>query len=83
MLKTIKSVDEETWIKFKTLAAKKNLTMSKLLASMVRDYERRADEVWDKILHSGKILSDNEAEDMHKMVRKMRKERGFRDVPQF
>lgn len=83
MLKTIKTVDDGTWVKFKTLAVKKRLTMGELLASMVREYEKRADDTWDKILHSGKILSDREAKDLHKIVRGLRKERGFRDVPDF
>ena len=81
MLKTIKSVDDDTWMKFKTLAVKKNLTMGKLLASMVNNFERN--DVWDKILHAGKILSDEEAEDMHKIVKEFRKKRWSRDVPQF
>ena len=83
MLKTIKAVDEETWVKFKILATKERQTMGKLLATMVREHEKRAQNVWDTIFHSGKILSDKEAEDMHKIVRKLRKERGFRDVSDF
>ena len=82
-VKTIKGVDDETWVKFKMLAAAKRVTMGYLLTTMIKEYEKYANDVWDKILHSGKILSDNEAEDIEKITRKMRKERGFRNVLDF
>lgn len=34
--------------------------------------------VWDSILHGEKIISDKEAEDAEKLVKKSRKEYGFR-----
>ena len=33
---------------------------------------------WDEILKGEKIISDKEAEDMLKIVKKLRKEKGFR-----
>ena len=35
---------------------------------------------WNRILNSGKILSDEEADEMQKIVEKMRKEKGFRNI---
>ena len=78
MLKTIKSVDEETWARFKGLAVRKGTTMGTLLKSMVHDYEKQSKDFWDSVLHGEKILSDAEAQEMHKTVRKLRKEYGFR-----
>ena len=82
-VKTIKGVDTETWTDFKTLAAKKRVTMGKLLALMIMEYKKNSDDFWDSILKGEKILSDKEAEDMHKITRKLRKEWGFRHVPDF
>jgi len=72
-VKTIKGVDDETWARFKMLAAKKNLPMGKLLISMIKNYEKNSDEVWNKILNSGKIISDKEAEKMEKETKRLRK----------
>lgn len=77
-VKTIKGIDEETWMKFKVLAAKKRLTMGKLLGDMIGSYDKYADETWHKILNSGKILSDREAEDLEKDVNKIRKAKWFK-----
>lgn len=35
-------------------------------------------KMWNNILHSGRILTDKEAEDMKKIVEESRKEYGFR-----
>ncbi|HLC22684.1 MAG TPA: hypothetical protein VJJ79_02835 [Candidatus Nanoarchaeia archaeon] len=82
-VKTIKGINEETWTKFKILAATKRVTMGNLLTTMVKEYEKYSNDVWDKILKSGKILSDKEASDIEKITRNMRKEKGFRNVPDF
>ena len=81
--KTIKGVDEEIWMRFKALAARNRLPMGKLLTDMVKEHEKKSEEFWDKILHAGKILSDKEAEEINKISRKIRKEKGFRNVPNF
>ncbi|HLC53150.1 MAG TPA: hypothetical protein VJK03_01280 [Candidatus Nanoarchaeia archaeon] len=79
--KTIKGVDEETWARFKMLAAKNRITMGKLMKSMVREYEKKkTEEIWEKILHSGKILSDKEADNISEITRKMRKENWTRNA---
>lgn len=78
MLKTIKSVDDGTWTKFKGLAARKSTTMGKLLKVMVDDYEEKSKDFWDMILNGRKILSDKEAAELKATVREMRKEYGFR-----
>lgn len=77
-VKTIKDVDEEAWLKFKSIAARNNVKMGNLFGKMVNDYKAESKKVWDKILNSGKILSDKEAEDMEKFVKELRKEKGFR-----
>ena len=82
-VKTVKGVNRETWLKFKELAARKGVTMGKLFENMLREYERRSEDFWNEILSGEKRLSDKEAEDMLKTVKKLRKERGFRDVPDF
>lgn len=77
-VKTIKGVDDETWMKFKVLAAKKRLTMGRLLGDMIDSYDKHAEETWEKILNSGKILSDKEAEELERDVKKIRKAKWFR-----
>ena len=78
MLKTIKSVDETTWTRFKSLAARRNIKMGILLKLMVEEYERKSKKFWAAILLENKILSDIEAEDLKKSISKIRKEYGFR-----
>tara|TARA_Y100000310_G_scaffold344857_1_gene460046 strand:+ start:4276 stop:4518 length:243 start_codon:yes stop_codon:yes gene_type:complete len=77
-IKTIKGIDEYTWSKFKSLAARDNLKMGSLFARMVDDYDRHCEEFWDKILNTPKNLSDKEAEAMLKTVKKLRSDYGFR-----
>jgi hypothetical protein len=78
-VKTIKNVDEETWRDFKVLAAKSNLKMALLLKIMIKEFEKKSEESWNKILKSGKNLSREESEGMMKVTEKLRKERGFRE----
>ena len=82
-VKTIKGVDVETWVEFKALATKKCISMGKLLAIMIHEYKRSSDEFWKDILKGEKIISDKDAEEMHKVSRKLRKEWGFRHIPDF
>jgi hypothetical protein len=77
-VKTIKGMDEETWIKFKMLAVKRRVTMGKLLANMIETYERNTNEFWNEILSGKRIISDKEAEELEDSVKKLRKERGFK-----
>ncbi|MBI2632478.1 hypothetical protein HYW75_05730 [Candidatus Pacearchaeota archaeon] len=80
-VKTIKGIDEGTWMEFKMLAVKKRLTMGKLLRVMIEKYSKDSNEFWDSILNGDKILTDKDAKAIHKYSRELRKERGFRDVP--
>lgn len=78
-VRTIKGVDEETWKKFKTLAADQQITMSKLLRAMIEEYrKKRVNKFWESILHGEKLISDKEAEEMHAFTKKLRKEWGYR-----
>ena len=78
--KTIKDVDEETWRKLKVFSAENSSSMGKTLKKITQDYEEknRGKEFWSRILKGEKILSDNEANDMLEIVKKLRKEHGFR-----
>ena len=79
-IKTIKGISNEKWIKLKILAAKNKLSMGKIVENMIDSYESHTKDIWDKILHSGKILSDKEAEEMHKITKKLRKESWVRNA---
>lgn len=76
--KTIKDVDEMAWRKLKVFSAEHGIKMGKLLEKMTEDYEKRSKDFWKLILSGEKILSDKEAEEMKEVVKKLRKERGFR-----
>ena len=78
--KTIKGINPQVWAKFKMLAVKNRASMGELLTSMVETYEKNNEETWNKILHSGRILSDEEAEDMHRITKKIRKENWVRNA---
>jgi hypothetical protein len=77
--KCIKDVDEETWKDFRALAVKNNMKMSILLKIMVSEFEKNSRDFWGEILSRKKSLSEEEAENIEDIVKKMRKERGFRD----
>lgn len=78
--RTIKGVSEEKWILFKTLAAKNNEPMGKTFEIIVESYTKNTNDVWDRILNGGKTLTDKETDEMKKELKKMRKEKGFRNV---
>ena len=81
--KCIKDVDEETWREFKTLAVKNNLKMAVLLKIMIKEFEKNNRKFWDEILYGEKLMTDKEAEEMIKITKEIRKERGFRDELSF
>ena len=81
--KCIKDVDEETWKDFRSLAIKNNMKMSILLKIMVNEFEKNSKDFWREILSRKKSLTDEEANDIENIVKKMRKERGFKDEPSF
>ena len=78
-VKTIKGIDEDAWLEFKSLAAKNKMKTGEFFERLIEEYKRRADAAWEKILNPGKILSGEEAEYLEKFVKNLRKERGFRD----
>ena len=81
--KCIKNVDEETWKDFRALALKNNMKMSILLKIMVSEFEKNSKDFWRVILSRKKSLTDEEADDIENIVKKMRKERGFRNELSF
>jgi len=78
-VKTIKDVDEKTWQELKTLSVRSGVKMGKMLEKLVREYKAYTEQRWKEILSGKKLLSDKEAEDMMKVVREARKEKGFRE----
>ncbi len=77
-VKTVKGIKENKWLKFKSLAAEKNMPMGSLLELMIDDYSGHADAFWEKILSGEKILSNTDAEEIEKLTKELRKEHGFR-----
>jgi hypothetical protein len=77
--KCIKNVDEETWKDFRDLALKNNMKMSILLKIMVSEFEKNSKDFWKEILSRKTSLTNEEAEDIGNIVKKIRKERGFRN----
>jgi len=81
--KCIKDVDEETWKDFRALAIKNNIKMAILLKIMVNEFEKNSKDFWKEILSRKKSLTDEEADDIEYIVKRMRKERGFRNESGF
>lgn len=77
--KCIKYVDEETWKKFRNLAEKNKINMSVLLRMMVNEFEKNNRKFWSEILNGDKLFTDEEADEMRKITKEFRKERGFRE----
>jgi hypothetical protein len=82
--KCIKNVDEETWKKFKAMSVEYNMNMSELLKNMINEQKKKVKKdnkrFWNEILNHKKTLDENEAKVMEEFTRKLREERGFRDV---
>ena len=76
--KSIKDIDDQTWLEFKSLAAKYNLKHGEFFKMLLKDYEKDRQEFWNKILNGEKILDDDEANELLKLIMKGRKEYGFR-----
>ena len=74
----MKGVRRDKWLKFKEIAAKKGIRMGDLFENMIDVYSEKSDEFWDEILSGKKRLSNKEAKEMHKIVKELRKDRGFR-----
>ena len=77
-IRTMKGVRRDKWLKFKEIAAKKGIRMGDLFENMIDVYSEKSDEFWDEILSGKKRLSNKEAKEMHKIVKELRKDRGFR-----
>lgn len=77
-IKTIKDVGEDSWSSFKSIAAKNSMKMGKLFEKMVNEYNEKSEGFWNDILKGEKILSEKEAEDMKKIVSRVRGDIGFR-----
>ena len=82
-VKTIKNVDDETWKILKDLASRRRLKMGSVLKYAIREYAKKPEKNLSSIIPSKPILSNKEAEGMLKMVKKLRKEGGFRNVSYF
>jgi len=77
--KSIKDVDEETWKDFRALAIRNNMKMSILLKLMVNEFQKNSRDFWKDIISRKKSLSNEEAESIEESVKKLRKEKGFRN----
>ena len=78
-VKTIKGVDEEVWAEFKSMAAKSGRNMGDFFGILVDNYKNEAKGFWDRMLNREPTLTDEEAEEMLKVSKEIRKEYGFRD----
>lgn len=78
IIRTIKGIENDKWIKLKMLAARRNIALGKLIENMIEDYSNKTDEIWDRILSGKRIISDREADERIRETAKLRKEKGFR-----
>ncbi len=77
-IRTIKGIDDATWARFKNYAAQSKVTMGELFKIMIEEQKRHSDDFWNKIFAGKKILNDEEARELGNVLRKIRKEQGFR-----
>ena len=52
--------------------------MDKLLKHMIDNYVKDSRHKWETLLNGEKLLSDEEAEEMKKILKELRNEEGFR-----
>jgi methionyl-tRNA synthetase len=77
-VKTIKDIDNKTWNEFKDFAAVNNMKLGAFFKTLVKEHEKNTKEFWKSILECEKVLTDDEAEDMEKIIKNSRKDYGFR-----
>ena len=78
-VKTIKDVDEEAWLEFKSIAVKNKIKMGRLFTKMVEEYKEKSKNFWSDILEGPPALSKEEADAMMENSKRIRKEYGFRN----
>jgi hypothetical protein len=76
--KTMKGVQEDVWTEFRSLAVKNRMKTGQFFEKLVKSYKEDNDIFWKDILSGEKIITDKEAKEMHKVVKDMRKEWGYR-----
>ena len=77
--RTVKGIDNATWKEFKLLAKGRKLTSGEFFRYMIHTFEKKnAEEAWNKILNRKPSLNDEEAKDIIKITKELRKKRGFR-----
>ena len=64
--KTIKGVEDETWLEFRSLAVKNKLKTGQFFEKLVAFYRENAKDFWNDILSGKKILSEEEILEMIK-----------------
>jgi hypothetical protein len=72
-VKTIKGVPEDTWAEFKSLAAKKKMSMPEFLRYLV-DSQKDSSNWLEEYRKIPKILTEKEAKAFKEQIRKMRNE---------
>jgi len=76
-IKTIKGIDDNTWNRFKGIAAKNGLKIPDMFRAMLNEYEKSTD-FWNKILNSERVISEIEASALLKNNERIRNEKGYR-----
>ena len=76
---TIKKVDRESWKTFKIEATKHEMQLGEFFSRLVKEHkEKEAENNWDDILESKKILTRKQAEEIKKYTEEFRKGFEFR-----
>ncbi len=79
-IKTIKNVDEEDWSRFKSRAARADVSLGTYFKVILKESEKETEGFWDAIFSEKKLLDEEEAKGLKQEVERLREERGFRDV---
>ncbi len=74
----MKGIEEETWFEFKSLAAKNNLKAGQFFEKLVEFYKHNDHSFWNDVLKGEKILTEAEANDIRRITKKIRVEKGYR-----
>jgi len=77
-VKTIKGIDEDTWADFKSIAAKNKVKTGEMFKMMLKEYKKKSEDIWNKILKHKPILTKRECEAMEITIKELRKEQGWR-----
>lgn len=75
----IKNINDEDWRTFKAESAKHGMKIGEFFSELVEEHTERCSELsWNELLYGKKTLTEEDAKNIRKVMKEIRKEFKFR-----